>query len=98
MRSFVLTPSLSLLRPQELTTAEILYYMPDYPVLLQSFVWQDFDIAPNFPSLRRFVTFWNDNLDGKVHSVRVASKVFEFPFEICAIGSEFSLDGGQPSY
>lgn len=56
-----------------LTTAHILYHMPDHPGLLQSFVWQDYDLAPKFPSLRRFLDFWTRNLDGKLHSVEVAS-------------------------
>jgi len=56
-----------------LTTAHILYHLPDHPGLLQSFVWQDYDLAPKFPSLRRFLDFWASNLDGKLHSVEVAS-------------------------
>ncbi|HTW29581.1 MAG TPA: usg protein [Acetobacteraceae bacterium] len=56
-----------------LTTAEILYHLPDHPRLLQSYVWQDFDLAPRFPELRRFLDFWTRELDGKLHSVRVAS-------------------------
>lgn len=56
-----------------LTTAEILYHMPDHPAVLQSFVWQELDLAPEFPVLRRFLDFWNRELDGKVYSVRVAS-------------------------
>lgn len=61
------------LRDYRLTTAEILYYMPDHPGLLQSFVWQQLDLAPRFPELQRFLDFWNRELDGKLHSVRVAS-------------------------
>lgn len=56
-----------------LTTAEILYHMPDHPGLLQSFVWQKMDLAPEYPELRRFLQFWSRNLDGKLHSIRVAS-------------------------
>jgi uncharacterized protein Usg len=56
-----------------LTTAEILYHLPDHPALLQSFVWQDLDIAPSYPVLNKFLDFWGRELDGKVHSVRVAS-------------------------
>jgi uncharacterized protein Usg len=55
-----------------LTTAEILYHMPDYPKLLQTFVWQELDIAPQYPILHRFLDFWQANLEGKLHSVRVA--------------------------
>ena len=56
-----------------LTTAEILYHMPDHPGLLQTYVWQELDLAPRFPTLRRFLSFWQRELDGKLHSVRIAS-------------------------
>ena len=72
------------LKDYRLTTAEILYHMPDHPGLLQTFIWQDLDIAPRFPVLRRFLDFWSRSLDGKLHSVRVAStgiiKPTEFRF------------------
>lgn len=55
-----------------LTTAEILYHMPDHPALLQSFVWQQMDQAPRYPRLNKFLEFWRANLDGPVHSVTVA--------------------------
>jgi uncharacterized protein Usg len=55
-----------------LTTAEILYHLPDHPALLQSFVWQQLDMAPEFPVLRRFLDFWTRNIEGKLHSVKVA--------------------------
>lgn len=56
-----------------LTTAEILYFMPDHPSLLQSFVWQEFDLPPDFPALHRFLDFWRRELDGPLHRVRVAT-------------------------
>ncbi|HEY4161866.1 MAG TPA: Usg family protein [Dongiaceae bacterium] len=56
-----------------LTTAHILYQIPDHPGLLQSYIWQDYDLAPKFPTLWRFLDFWTHNLDGKLHSVQVAS-------------------------
>jgi len=55
-----------------LTTAEILYHMPDHPSVLQSFVWQRLDRVPDFPRLQKFLDFWAHNLDGKLHSVNVA--------------------------
>ncbi len=60
------------IKDYRLTTAEILYHYPDHPALLQTFVWQHMDIAPDYPELRRFLTFWRSNLDGKLHSIRVA--------------------------
>jgi uncharacterized protein Usg len=55
-----------------LTTAEILYHIPDHPKLLQSFIWQDLDVMPKFPVLRRFLNFWQEKLDGKLYQVRIA--------------------------
>jgi len=54
-----------------LTTAEIIYRLPDHPALLQSFIWQKFDLAPDFPELRKFLEFWKENIEGKLHSVNV---------------------------
>ncbi len=62
-----------MLRDYRLTTAEILYHLPDYPALLQSFVWQNLDIAPKFPVLTKFLDFWENEIDGKLHSVKVSS-------------------------
>jgi uncharacterized protein Usg len=61
------------LQGYRLTTAEILYHMPDHPDFLQSYLWQEYDLAPKFPILTKFLDWWNDNLDGRLHSVRVAS-------------------------
>jgi uncharacterized protein Usg len=57
-----------------LATAEILYHMPDHPGLLQTYVWQDYDLAPKYPVLNRFLDFWTRELDGALHSVRVAGR------------------------
>ena len=54
-----------------LTTAEIVYRLPDQPEELQTFIWQKFDAAPDFPELSRFLEFWRKNIDGKLYSVRV---------------------------
>lgn len=57
-----------------LTTAEILYYMPDHPNLLQSFVWQFHDRAPRYPKLHEFLDYWRINIDAVIHSVSIASR------------------------
>ena len=54
-----------------LTTAEILYHLPDHPSLLQTFIWQNMDLAPEYPILHRFLDFWVSNIEGKLHSVNV---------------------------
>lgn len=68
------------LRGYKLTTAEIIYHMPDYQAILQSYLWQDLDLAPHFPVLMKFLEFWARNLDGKIHSVTIANaKVIRNP-------------------
>jgi len=61
------------LKDYRLTTAEILYRLPDHPEILQTYVWQDMDLAPDYPVLRKFLDFWHRELDGKLYSVRVAA-------------------------
>jgi uncharacterized protein Usg len=73
-----------------LTTAEILYRMPDHPALLQSYLWQEYDLFPQFPELRRFLDFWAKSLDGALHSVRVAHSRLIKPAELKAMG-EFRI-------
>lgn len=55
-----------------LTTAEVLYYMPDHPKLIQSFMWQTLDLAPRYPRIIKFLDFWKREIDAVIHSVRVA--------------------------
>ena len=67
------------LKDYRLTTAEIMYRMPDHPAILQTYIWQDLDLAPAFPVLRRFLDFWRRELDGPLHSVRVTSATLVRP-------------------
>jgi uncharacterized protein Usg len=79
------------LRGYRLTTAEILYHMPDHPKVLQSFLWQELDLAPKFPVLNKFLRFWEDNIEGKLHSVRVAARGLISPAELKSVGAEFTM-------
>ena len=62
-----------MVKDYRLTTAEILYHLPDHPSLLQTYVWQALDISPRFPVLKGFLDFWEASLDGRLHSVKIAS-------------------------
>ena len=74
------------------TTAEILYRMPDHPAFLQSYVWQDYDAAPQFPVLRKFLAFWREKLDGPVFSVRIGHERLIRPAEFRTVGAEFRFN------
>lgn len=75
-----------------LTTAEILYRMPDYRNILQVFLWQEYDLYPEFPELTKFLLFWQDKLDGPLHSVRVAHSRLIRPAELKLLGAELRLN------
>jgi uncharacterized protein Usg len=74
-----------------LTTAEILYRLPDHPSLLQTYVWQEYDVHPRFPRLKHFLDFWTRNLDGKLYRVTVAHKRLITPAELRMVGDEFRV-------
>lgn len=74
-----------------LTTAEILYHLPDYPKLLQSYIWQDYDIAPRYPVLTHFLGFWTREIEGKLHSVYVASQKLITPSPVRFADIELTL-------
>jgi uncharacterized protein Usg len=80
------------LRGYRLTTAEILYHMPDHPGVLQSFIWQDLDLVPGFPVLNKFLRFWETSIDGRLHSVRVAARGIISDAEMKMAGGEFVLN------
>lgn len=74
-----------------LTTAEILYRMPDHPAILQSYIWQDYDIAPDFPVLKKFLDFWERTLEGPLFKVTIGSCKLIKPAELKALGAEYRL-------
>lgn len=75
-----------------LTTAKILYRLPDHQRLLQIYVWQDYDLFPRFPQLQKFLDFWRRELEGPLHSVTVAHARLIRPSEIRAMNGEFYLN------
>ena len=74
-----------------LTTAEIVYRRPDRHWLLQSYVWQDYDMFPNFPALKDFLAFWEKTLEGPLFAVTVAHSKLIKPAELRAIDGVFRL-------
>ncbi len=74
-----------------LTTAEIVYRRPDRRWLLQSYVWQNYDLFPNFPALKDFLAFWQEKLEGPLFSVTVAHSRLIKPAEIRAVDGVFRL-------
>lgn len=74
-----------------LTTAQILYRMPDHKKILQSYLWQNYDLHPKFPELHKFLDFWEEKLEGPIHSVTIAHCKLIKPAELRMIGTEYKL-------
>ena len=74
-----------------LTTAEIMYRMPDHRDLFQLFLWQDYDLAPRFPRLVKFLDFWAHNIDGPLAEVRVAHAGLIGPAKLHHVNHEWRL-------
>ena len=74
-----------------LTTAEILYRLPDHPSLLQSFIWQEYDVHPRFPRLKSFLDFWSATWKASSIRVTVAHNRLISPAELRLVGGEYRV-------
>ena len=81
-----------LLQGYSLTTAEILYRMPDHQSLIQTFIWQDYDLHPRFPKLKGFLDFWETNLDGPLYKVTVSHTALVSPAEVRILDDDYWLN------
>jgi len=79
------------LKGHGLLTAQVFYFLPDYPSILQEFVFQDYDEAPDYPVLFRFLDHWRREIEAAIHSVRIAHDRSLGPREWRAVGGEFTL-------
>ena len=59
-----------MLKGYGLTTAEFIYHMPDHPHVLNTFLWQAYDLAPDHDRMFQFIEFWQREIEGPLHSVR----------------------------
>jgi uncharacterized protein Usg len=75
-----------------LTTVQIHYYMPDHHSLLQLFVMQQYDVAPKFPELDRFLYYWGREIEAVLHSVRIAHKHLLGPAEWRAVDGVITIN------
>jgi len=75
-----------------LSTVQIHYYMPDHPSLLQLFVMQQYDLAPTFPELDRFLAYWRREIEAVLHSVRIAHKHLVGPAEWRAVDGVITIN------
>ena len=71
---------MSYLIENDLTTIKVIYYLPDYDHILQEFVFQQYDILPEYPKLNKFIRFWRKNIEAKIHRIDFSSAFSEYKF------------------
>lgn len=76
-----MTETEMMLQGYGLTTAEFYYGLPDYPSVLNTFIWQDYDLAPDHPKLFEFIEFWQKDIEGPLRSVRFTHRKMIAPGE-----------------
>jgi len=80
-----------MLKGYGLTTAEFYYRLPDYKNVLSSYIWQQYDLAPDYPKLFGFIDFWQREIEGPLHSVRFTHRKMIGPREWTNVVGEFKL-------
>jgi uncharacterized protein Usg len=80
-----------MLRGYGLTTAELFYHFPDFPHVLNSFIWQEYDLAPDYPEMFRFIEFWQATIEGPLHSVRFTHRRLIRPGDWRNVVGEFRV-------
>jgi len=83
-----------MLKGYGLTTAEFTYRIPDFQNVLNTYVWQEYDLAPDHPELFKFIEFWQDSIEGPLHSVRFSHRKMISPGEWRNVTGEFSVKDG----
>ena len=79
------------LKGHGLLTAQVFYFLPDYPSLIQQYVWQDYDEAPDYPILFKFLDHWRREIEAKIQSVRIAHQLTIGPREFRHVDHELRL-------
>ncbi len=77
-----------MLRGYGLTLATFFYRMPDHQRVLNEFIWQDYDLAPDHPTLFGFIEFWQREIEGPLHSVVFSHRKLIAPGEWRQVISE----------
>ena len=45
--------------------------MPDYQHILQEFIWQTYDVKPEYPRVHKFLNYWHDNIEAVIEEIKI---------------------------
>ena len=52
-------------------SVQVVYYIPDFPHIVNEFLWQTDDQRPDFPRIERFLNYWDRYIDGPIKEVYI---------------------------
>ena len=58
-----------------LVTIDIFYYMPDHSSILNEFVWQTADYAPEYNRVQKFLHHWHRNIDAVIKEILMCDSI-----------------------
>ena len=58
-------------RKPSLITLDIFYYMPDHTSILNEFVWQTEDFAPEYQRIHKFLLYWQKNIEAVIQEILI---------------------------
>ncbi len=77
-----------LIHPQcRLVTMSIIYGLPDHKSIINEFVWQLHDLVPELERVRRFLKFWDNNIDGPIKLVQITYPGIKIPRSVRCVDS-----------
>jgi len=50
-------------------SVNVIYYMPDHQNLINEFIWTTLDIKPKYPRIKKFLDYWEAEIEGKIKQV-----------------------------
>lgn len=60
-----------IIKPKEIITVKVEYYIPDYSHLLNEFICQYEDLWPEIPRIHQFLNYWKNHIEATIRSVYV---------------------------
>ena len=54
-----------------LASVQVVYYIPNFPHIVNEFMWQTDDQRPDFPRIERFLNYWDRYIDGPIKEVYI---------------------------
>ncbi len=76
-----------------LATIDILFRLPDSKLLVEEFIFQDYDHYPEFPRMRKLLRHWKETLEGPLLTVTVLHELLDEPVPILSVdGLPLSVD------